>query len=296
MNILELLKNEINILKIDNKYKIARYLYIRTGEIFNYDPIYVFSSEEIRELLKKKKINSKNVTSFDLICFSWANLYAELLESFNIKYQIIRNDNHAAIIVVIDNKMFLADLTNRNIDISRIKFGTKIQNFYQIYRNKNEEKFSFQQIDNEIYTKGVELEKTISKLKTSANILKTQMPIDEYNYFFFNLIQKIVNIPRENVGFMSGIVFISELLKEFNFDKNNFRNTHYFDINKKIFIDVYETLVNGNSHYFAYQKYNKNYRLQEISKEDVIFFSNKYLFNGNSSLTDNSFVKVSKRL
>ncbi len=296
MNILEMLKNEIKSLKINDKYKIARYLYIRTGEIFNYDPIYVFSPEEIKDLIKKKRINSRMVTSFDIVCFAWTHLYAELLKNFNIDYQIIMNDKHSAIIVIIDNKLFLADLTNRNIDISGIKFGRKIQNFYQLSKNPNEKKFSFEQIDNEIYIKGIQLEKVISKLKYKTNALKDKMSIDEYNYFILNLIQKIVNIPRENIGFMSGIVFISELIKEFGINNSAFHNIHFFDIEKKIFIDVYETSINDSSHYFAYQMQNKNYKLQEISKEEVMDFYNQYLFNENSTLTDNSFVKGPKKI
>lgn len=138
MNLLETLKEEIKKLNITNKLDIAKYIYIRTGQIFEYDASWYFGDKEIREKIKRKKIDIRNVTDNKLVCFNWSVMYHELLKEFNIfsniKYELKsiydehtnsykKEVKHAYVEVLVDKTIYKADITGTLKDLVSIKFG-----------------------------------------------------------------------------------------------------------------------------------------------------------------------------
>lgn len=286
MNLLELLKEEISNCQITDKLDIARYIYVRCGQIFNYDTSWVFSSDEEKDILKDKKIDIENVTDFDIVCFSWARMYKELLHKFNIPSKVIyidkteKKDGHAYVIIFIDGKRYIADLTASNIDISNIKFGMDTRFNCQIYFKPQDDKYYYDnEIKDNVYPRIIrtddilmQIKKELEKNKKEKNLNK-----DEYVYLVYNSICTIMNIKRENVGFVSGTQFIRNMLKVFIGKRYIPFNVHYFDKEKNIYIEIYSIMINGCRHYFAYKMSAEGfYELNEVLKEYIEELSNQY--------------------
>lgn len=285
MNLVKSLKIEIDYLKIDNQYEIARYIYIRLGELFNYDPLYIFGNGYEKEFIKNKRINVYNVDDYDLTCMSWSYMYVELLKVFGIKAEVIKNDIHAAVVLVIDNKKFLADLTNANEDITNIKFGLPIKNFQQINSDK-EDIFNFDKIDEKVYLKDEKKEKLLENLKQKLEFMKQNQVLENYDYLIFKLIEKIIN-ETNNIGFVSGVTFINRILDELDC---KIVKHHYLNKELKEFLEVYCLIKNLKKYYFIYQKSNDGmYELYEQKEEDVKVLSKKYLINSSVDFKHNNF-------
>lgn len=124
MDLLEQLKLEINKKGIMNdKFAIARYIYIRTGQLFDYNPLYSLFPGRIKEDFNREIKDIRNIKDFNVICFSWADLYVKLLNAFGIEARVIKNDEHAKVYLVVDGFEIIADLTLNYLDIYLTKFG-----------------------------------------------------------------------------------------------------------------------------------------------------------------------------
>ena len=115
MNLLKKFQKEINELHLSNKLAIARFLYIRTEELFDYD-----SSYDIYGYKKSKKIYDKIFDVYDIkyfyfVCASWARLYVELLNAFSIFAKYIEESgyHHAYVKFSIKKKKFKADIAEK---------------------------------------------------------------------------------------------------------------------------------------------------------------------------------------
>lgn len=290
MNLLEILSKEIENLKLKNKYFIARYIYIRLGELFNYDPLYIFGNEKEKEFIKNKRINIHNVTDFNLTCMAWSHMYVELLKVFQIEAEVIKNDIHAAVVILIDNKKFLADLTNANEDITNIKFGLPIKNFYQIYKNQNEKEFEFEKIDDELYTKGIKAEEVLTQLKQELQFIRRKLNKERYDYFIFKLLEKIMNFERPNVGFVSGVTYINNLIKDLSSNDTELIKNHFINKENENFIEVFKLITSLNNYYFVYQKNNKGfYELHEQPEEKIKILLRTHYLNNITNFENNSF-------
>ena len=129
MNLLQQMKKEIHQLNLKSKEEIAYFLYVRTGELFYYDPHYLFGTNEEKRDLEQNRVDIQNVYDFNIICCSWAHLYATLLHTFHIQAKVIENEYHSYVEFTIKDQEYIADITTGNMDINEIKFGKKIQNF-----------------------------------------------------------------------------------------------------------------------------------------------------------------------
>lgn len=282
MNLLEILKKEISDRQIKDKLDIARYIYVRTGEIFNYDASWVFSSNEEKEILKNKNIDIENVTDFDIVCFSWARIYKELLHKFNIPAKVIyidkteKKDGHAYVNVFIDGKTYIADLTASNIDISNIKFGMDTCFNCQVYFKPQEDTYFYY---NEVYPRTIRTDDILVQIKKELKRKQKEKNLnkDEYVYLVYESICTVMNFKRENVGFVCGIQFIRNMLKVLIGERYIPSNVHYFDKEKSIYIEVYSIMINGYKHYFAYEMSEKGfYELNEVSEEYIEELFNQY--------------------
>lgn len=113
MDLIKILKYELSELQLTDKFQIARYIYVRTGELFNYDPLYEIldcnDQEEKFELINKR-VDIHNVTDFNIVCYSWANMYKDLLSEFGINAKVIESPFHSHVIFSINDKKYTADL------------------------------------------------------------------------------------------------------------------------------------------------------------------------------------------
>ena len=121
MDLVVKLKQEIEKLQLQNSLEIAYFLYIRTGEIFEYDPRWEVASDKEAKQIFEKKIDIHNISSFKIVCSSWAYLYADLLQEFNIPAEVI-GKRHLKVKFWIEKEEYIADITDHYEDIWRIKF------------------------------------------------------------------------------------------------------------------------------------------------------------------------------
>lgn len=292
MNLLEILREEITKLNITDKLEIARYIYIRTGELFEYDPIWNFGDFEEREEVKNKNIDITNVTDFKIICFSWARMYNELLHKFGIiskvkytegnrydentkrSYKIIK---HAYVEVFINGKIYRSDITATLKDFISIKFGYKTNHNCQAARKFNEINYKY---DGIIYDNKQEIssEKLIIDMRKILNSIKndSEITFEEYVYQVCKLIEQKIDFSKK-VGFVIGKIYIEALLNLFVEIDYEFDIMNFFDKNKDIFIAVYEISLKDEIKYFSYEKTNEGfYKFLEISKEKVDFYQQEY--------------------
>ena len=94
MNLLELLKQELKTKNIIDKQLIARYIYIRIGELFDYDESYLFENWDEQQKLKESIVDKKQIIYFKLICYNWSKLYKELLNDFGIEAELVPDFGH----------------------------------------------------------------------------------------------------------------------------------------------------------------------------------------------------------
>ena len=119
----------------------------------------------------------------------------------------------------------------------------------------------------------------LALMKEKLKLLNLKSKPDEYLYFVFKLIEKYFNdnCSKPNVGYVEGIKFIVELLQMFISNDYKPYNTHFFNNEKKSYIEVYTIYRNHNIHYFAYQQDNKGiYKLNEVGKEQIKFYISNY--------------------
>lgn len=122
MNVLEQLHGELKD-KHYTKEETARYLYIRSCEIFSYDPRYQFSlSKKLRAPILNRKIDLENVENRWVVCTSiTAEIMAYLLKEFTgIESRIHRFKSHGYISFSEGSKEIVIDPASA-CDLERVK-------------------------------------------------------------------------------------------------------------------------------------------------------------------------------
>lgn len=274
MDLLELLKTEIHALNITDKVAIARYIYIRIGELFEYDPLYeVIDSNnyEAQFELINKRIDIRNVTDFNVICYSWSHMYHDLLKAFDIDSEVVETFCHNHVVAKIDEKEYIADLMKDYQDLFLIKFGLKTKYNYQMLTTKAEQKSQLDLLDKEInYYKGIHTEDVLQQIKTELQ--SKYKDSDDYMYNTFQTVANIMNFHRKNVnvGYISGRVYIRYLLRYFLDDSYKACSARIYNTNDDTYIQAYSVKSKNKEHYFIYQKMNNNYyEMNEINKNLV---------------------------
>lgn len=91
MNLLKQMKEEISSLQLQDELEIIRYLYIRLGQIFDYDPRFDIVDDYEKEEIAKKRINIENVEEFDIVCETWNYLFVDLLKAFGVEAKVLKS-------------------------------------------------------------------------------------------------------------------------------------------------------------------------------------------------------------
>lgn len=290
MDLLALLQAEIASKKITNKLKIAQYIYYRTGEIFEYDPLWAFSNLNEKNQLKLKRINIHYVKDYNITCFSWSILYIELLRHFGIyakpeyifknlydkkNKKEIKIADHAYVNVFIDKKMYIADLTASHHDMKNIKFGMDTCYNCQFYKDLKTKEYHKENDECEIIKRSIKTEEVLKKLK--KELLAKNISDDCYELEVYNLIENIMNFPRKKIGYVMGKKFIDYLMLYFLGKGYNIPNTHFYNKEIQDYVEVYTILVNGKPCYFIYQEFTDGlYYFRETNLENVNYYCKYY--------------------
>lgn len=299
MNLLSILVEEITALNITDKLKIAQYIYKRTGEIFEYDPNWIFSSKEEKDILRNKKVDIRNVTDFNITCFSWARLYNELLHAFNIvsKIKYVYEDSdipsHANVEVYINGRIFIADLTASYIDMVGIKCGLDTYYNCQLSKKSLDSDYEFSFVDEDIYKKDLNLENLIISIKEKLDGIKRSCSDkNRYIYIVYKEIANLIRLVKVHTGYVIGCKYIQSLLKIFLKEDYLTSIIYFYDKSKGIFIAVHQVEVGGVMHYFACENSESGYDMQEIDEEQVNIYYMLYLYKLSKDLKNNSLSNV----
>lgn len=136
---IDLLREIIECIPDDfNDLEKARFIYIKLGEIVNFNGTFNNSNFFHRILIKNRNIDISHFDNQLIMCHNWADIYVEMLCKVGIKaYK--QSAYHAWVIMEIDNMHVLADATiGEYNDLTRIKYCDELINFYPVSRDRNE--------------------------------------------------------------------------------------------------------------------------------------------------------------
>lgn len=286
MDIVDKIKNEINELKLVNKLQIARYIYRRIGQLFQYDPSWFFVTNEEREKLKNDTIDIHNVKEKNINNFSWSTMYVEILKEFGIEAKVeyeqgkiynadlgayyMKNVN-SYVDINIDGTTYKAALTKNLNDLIAVKFGLNTK--YNC-ETSNEPKPQTKE------------ELRIARLKETLEAIKKDQKFkeDEYTYQVFRCIENSANLSKFNVGYVEGKSYIESLARELISDDFEPFNICFYDVEGERYISTYIVSVNNTNVFFSCEKQLSGlYGFVEIPKERMDF----YFQNLDYVLSDN---------
>lgn len=254
MNLLSILNKEINELGLTNKFKIAQYIYIRIGQLFEYDPLCFFSTSKEKEILKHRKVDINNVTDFDITCFSWAHMYAEILQIFGINAEvkylekpfynketmtIDRRTSHAYVELSIDNRIYIADLIVSLNDMLNIKLGLSTTYNCQYSKKCEVDPYEFSEVGKDIYQEKRDVKDTLEYVKNELMVLKNSLNTEMYIYKIFEVVEGLSKIIKVNSGYAVGMKYIDFLLQTFISKDYEPDKIYFYDKERQIYITVY---------------------------------------------------------
>lgn len=256
MDLLAILKKEMGDLGITDSYEIAYYIYVRTGQIFEFNIKIGYCDKDTLLEILKEKFDIRNIRKRKIICFKWAPLYVALLKEFGIEAKEGGDDRHAYVLFCISEKWYKADITVWHEDISRAKFGLPMKHIKgDTNLNDLDKKFGF--------FKGMAVDEVIGMVK--EEILKEDLRLEEMYERVLQFLGMFFEFNRENVGYKSGEVFISYVIYEIL--KTELYYDVFYDLDRDDYFSVYY-LSSGEC--FIFKKDEDDfYRFRRGTMEDV---------------------------
>lgn len=284
MNVLETLHNELKN-KNWTKEEKARYLYIRSCELFYYDQRYYFcryfeNAMERRNQIRNRKIDLENVTDFSVICTSHIiEVYKKLLFEFvNIEGNV-EGEAHPWLTFDDGTREIKADSIENN-DITRIKMKLNTLGYNNIQSESNYDEH-LKEIDKNIGYIKDDYQNTIIK----SRVKEMQEEYDKVkgpttNYLFYQL-YTITRYFEEYKKFknFSDVEYALSYLGEKFFDNN------FFDFSKAVslfntdadenwsFYNIYPISLDGDIIYYLLTNENGENEFYLIHREDVLGYT-----------------------
>ncbi len=283
MNIKKIILNEIKNKKWTD-LEIARYIYIRLGELLVFDPLYLVGGNSEKNKLFYKKIEIENLESNEIVCSTWAKIYHELLNEVGINSEIIEM-KHCYVKVEIDGYKFRADATQGDgsyPDMTRIKYGDETM-FFGVE--------NLEEIDKKIgYKKGLYLNEVFLMLKRELEDetlleknfgITKDTPLDQRAKIKFEFIISLLNRSATiDKGYVDGINYLYELMEYVLTDEEYLcikENVYYHINGNEIKNLIVFSIEENETDYYCYTNHENNiYSIEKIGKEKVYYYDGKY--------------------
>lgn len=280
MDILNLLNRELNEKgKSWTTEEKARYLYIRSGELFSYDPRYIFCNQEEKKKIRNREFDLQNIEENWIVCTSHAEyIYGPLLLNLlDLKEVTLCGvDYHLYITLEYQEKMIQADIVRWH-DLERIKMKMKTEGYTFIKPQINH------------LNPLLEIDKHISYIKDCYT-----------DYWIQNQVQKLFanldsqSLFSQEIKNLHKIQIIKKLFENFSFRElmdASYAIAHLQRINftdeereKDIaaallyekqqdiwnFVNIYRFSLTEEEIYYQLEKIGDEYRYHEVSQEDAI--------------------------
>ncbi len=292
MNLKAKLQNEIDNLNIlqDKSLKakliITRYIYLRLGELFDFDARYYFANLKEKMAMLSNKVDKDNITKNTLICTEWSHLYKSLLQDYGINAHIINKffsdgTRHSFVKIELEDYLIHADFSGKNLDYVDMKFGLPTNDFY-ILKDEEKQRNLLQDIDKLLnYKRDVNTLDILHTIK--KELQKENLTEEEYVFKAIKAIETILNFPRSNVNFASGNEYLGALADFFLPRKYYFKFVNYYDLEKNTYIQIALIIVNQETYYYCYRPINGYYKFYAVSLEKVKNIMHNYQ-------TDNDYI------
>lgn len=281
MELYNILKKEIEDLRLTDEYEIAYYIYIRMGEELHYDAVYTFSDENARELLKVENEVDQDINDVKKkhLCFSWALLYKKLLNAFGIEAWYRGSDYHAYVEFKANGKFYIADLMKGYLDISLIKFGFPVK----FFREKGEN----EALDNTKLNEKFGKMRYVSPQKIFDNLYmsvrKINSGFEQSIYVILKFLERYLSFYKNSIDYTGGKRLIDYVLAEFK--RVDYNMGEYYDLENDDYVLIYYLYL-GEDIYFAYRKDEDGcYSLHEVSETVVEEIMNSYETDKERCLT-----------
>ena len=274
MNLLAYIKQEVNRLNLTDALEISRFIYIKLGELFFYDAAYqTYPKESLeRQKIFNKKIDIKNVTHFNLVCSTWAHLYVDLLNEFDIPCEYVEIDKHAYVRIRYNFNNINADLCYTFKDFTAIKYGYQTELFSLDTEN------DYLNIDKKIhYWHGMYANEVLEMIKNQLHLDQCKSLSSKINKVF-TAIKVLLNTKTFNT-FTCGKTYIKGLLKYFL--EEDYKNIHYtslYNRERTEFVEVFIDCSQKDLEYFAYAKNEDGiFQFDKKSKKEIDQLSEKFI-------------------
>lgn len=253
----------------------ARFIYIKLGELLEFDTTTIYNAnDKIFEVKKNKQIDIQNLDTNLVNCYNWSNIYVQLLKKIGINAEM-KDLGHAWVIFEIGDDIIYADATaGYEMDLARIKSNLDTDKFYLLH-NKKTEKVSplysakfFKKIDEIDRIIGYMKKKQTAYQKLESlkyEVSKIEILKDKVDYIF-------KHIDLTSFGFFEGNAYIKYVLN-FCIDNTLLRKVSSIIMSK--------TLQNGevvsircitvdDRHIINYYIFCKNKGIYSISKDKIL--------------------------
>jgi len=288
MNLLELIEKDLNNKDWD-LYTKARYLYLKSCELFSYDYRCHYADRNFIEKLLAKEFNLENINDNRVLCGSWSSqIYLELLKIIGIEGTLHCNyGSHQYVKFNIDDQEIIADACVCN-DLARVKFGNNTLGFYPCRKRYDHRKI--EDLDRKIgylsddYT-GVKLEKQATTLESEYKEYINSRVVDENDLLIYKLyrIKEIFDeLPSiKNFADSEHIItyMISKLLTENEQRKIKKLELYNPYVKGRDFMRIYNIDLPDNSFYFSLSNEGNGYNFYKTTESDVL---SKKLFHRNN--------------
>ena len=276
MDLTELFEKEMAELEIYEPFEIARFLYIRTGQLFEYSKLYSFLDAFKRAELDAEQKDIFCIENFEVICFSWAQLYVDLLKYFQISAFLIESFNHKSVAIPMKYYTIVADLTANVRDFFAVKIGLPTYHYMA-------ESLDFSQrvaeADQKIYCH-MDIVDNLDLEKMRADLIQCSSNEDE---FVMNAFQEVANLmERYSFGEVTGRKFVEMVMNYLVGVYFTVKNsaTIFYDVSKWERIDVFHLPLPSDSsinlfYHFA-PKENNGVKLVRTKKSEILSLSQRY--------------------
>ena len=271
-----------------DSYTKARYLYLRSCELFNYDHRYYYADKDLIRDIRNREIDLSNVTDFRVICESWSKqVYLPLLEMIGIEGRISgEGRGHQFVTFSMDDRKIIADACIDS-DLSRVKMKFNTYGFYPDF--KHYDRNIIQNIDCKVgyiddnYS-NISLLKQVSSLEDD---FQNEVNSSVLSYDDDFLIYKLYKI-KEMLESWSSLKEFSDCHFCISYLQGKFFNDHDWDMISAIdlydpdtldwnFIRLYPVRLTNEFIYFALMNTNDGYMFYEIPEQEAEYYKRNYM-------------------
>lgn len=274
MNVIEILSNELKD-KNWNDVEKARYIYLRSCQLFSYDPKYHASdllqnSYSIQNAIKTRRINLEDVEDNTAVCYSHSDqIYSKLIYEF---LGIICGIGSATTLSVGNQRI----ITHAPVDFVRAKMGCSTPG-YRSQRRDESFKTQIKQIDKEIgYIEEEYYEHELCQIKkqieeTFSKISSTQK--DEQLLSKIKTIKELLESFKFQDSYSDSAACISLLQEQLLSvsEKSKVKTVPLFQDNEEgwTFVKVYKMELEEGIIYYLLEQGENGYTFNQTSFQEI---------------------------